>query len=153
MLAAVRGEHAAAYWHFLQGTSSLLSAGPDDGSDAKRWLFTLYLHTARTCLLMGRLPEADEALQKVEQCAVTAPERLLGLVERAELLRQRGRPDEASAALAAIEYPPQEALNAKTRTRSLIIRALVAKDSDELGAFHRDLGDPQAEADGHLPCP
>lgn len=146
MLASVRGEHATAYWHFVQGTTSVLTAGPDDGSDGKAWLFSLYLRTARTCLLMGRLPEAEEALQQAERCAVTAPERLRWLVERAELLRQRGRPDEAAAGLAAIEYPPPEAVDAETRTRCLIVRALVAKDSDDLRGFHRHLAGAREEA-------
>jgi hypothetical protein len=83
ILASFRAEHPAAYWHFTQGITRLLSAGTDDGTTGQWWLFWLYLRSAMTCLSMGRLPEAEEALKHAEAFAVTPTQLMRSAVGRA----------------------------------------------------------------------
>jgi hypothetical protein len=149
LLASFRGEHATAYWHFVQGSNSLLSAGPEDGSDGSVWRLWLYLHTATTCLAMGRLPEAEEALQQVEKLAATGAQRVRWALAQVELLRRHGRADEASTMLTQLQQPPEEAWNAETRTRFLIARALVAQDLADIRGFHRHLFGAYKYANDH----
>lgn len=149
ILASFRGEHPTAYWHFTQGITRLLSAGTDDGGTGQWWLFWLYLRSATTCLSMRRLPEAEEALKHAEQFAVTPTQRMRSAVGRAELLRQRGRPNEASAALAEIAQQPPAALEFGNRARVLLVHALLAKDLNDLRGFHTHLAGARKEAATH----
>lgn len=139
LISKLRGDYPTAYWHFVQGTHSLLSGGSDDDSDIRNWLFWLNLHTSNACLYMGREPEAREALDRANEYAATEEQRLRVTIAQAELLQHWGRAREAADLMDSLDVDSAAAWSPGARCKYFLVRALAAQYLNDLRGFHQFL--------------
>ncbi|HLN61707.1 MAG TPA: hypothetical protein VK464_09160 [Symbiobacteriaceae bacterium] len=147
LLANLRGQHAAAYWHFVRAIACAQSSG-QTATEMRPFLFALYLYLAETCILMGRGPEATEALEKARPLADTEGDLLRWTIQQAYLLRHRHNYQEALALLDGVSFS-EPALLPEDQTRFHLIRGLVAQDRGDLRSFHHHLSIAQRLAVEH----
>lgn len=149
-LALAQHDYATAYWHFVQGTSSLISQ-TEAAPDLSGWHFWLYLHTATTCLYMNRTPEAEDALNKAEPWVMSDRGKARLTIGRADLLRHRRHFDEALSLLQGLREDGANPWDAEVKVLSYMTRSLVARDQGNLRDFHKHLALAQYEAaENHL---
>lgn len=136
LIARLRGEHASAYWHCVQGVNCLLAHGSDDESDVRCWLLNLYINMIDACLDMRRLPEAEDCLLKAKDCVLNGRDLVRWTIAKVRVLQCTDRSLEAGGLLDTL--PP---LNSTAWSPTLVVqyhllRALIAQDRGELRRFH-----------------
>lgn len=134
LIAALRGEHATSYWHFLQAVFGLNTYGSDDDSDIRCWLFWAYRRVAETCITMNRQPEAEEALAKAQACILSDTMLAGWKLTQVHLVSQSGRPEEATALLENIT--PNDSWTPDLHVEYHLLAGLVAQSSGDLRGFH-----------------
>lgn len=148
LLAKLRGELAAAYWHFMQGVGCISSRGADDGRD-QCWLFNLYEQMIAVCLSMNRIPEAQDYVDRAKECITSPVDSVRWNLALAQVLRHTGRVMEAQDVLATL---PPESADGWTPTSialSHLVRALLYQDEGNIRGFHHHLFLAQKEAVSH----
>lgn len=134
LIATLRGEYAAAYWHFLQSVVGLNTYGGDDDSDVRCWLFWAHRRVAEICITMHRQPEAEEALIKAQACITTPHMQTNWELTRIHLLIESDRPAEAELLLAQIS--PDTSWTADMVVEYHFLRGLAAHSCGDLRTFH-----------------
>lgn len=149
LIAQLRGELAAAYWHFMQAVSCLQEWGSDNGSDLKCWLFRMYERMIEVCLRMNRFPEAEDYLEKARQNITEPPEDSRWTLQYANFLRCTRRNGEALAALEGLAPFNSDCWTPALIAQYHLLRAMIAHDDGDVRTFHRHLSLAQRKAVEH----
>lgn len=147
LIAALREDNPTALWHFMHGATSLLASGLDN--DNRGLLFLLYAHAAETCLNMGRVPEAEEFVEKARSHAVLDAHCVRWEISMAEVLLARGLCQEARAVLDRAEGANPNGWIPVNKVRCYLTRARIARHTADFRGFNRLIALAQAEAIEH----
>lgn len=146
LIATVRGEHASAYWHFVQGTVLVKTYGNLESANDRPFLFWLYWNTAQACIRMARMPEAAEALQHAEPLISTEQQRVHWVVGWSEVYRCSSRIDEAISMLERVGDRPSPDWDAESRVRFRLAKALAAQEAGDLRTYHEMVSEALRDA-------
>lgn len=147
LLANLRRQYPTGYWHLVQASSCVSDADLPEGA-INQWRVLILLYIADTCILMGRWPEAVEALEKSRPLITNEREQVRWTVRRSQTLRYLKRYREALAELESLrspdsEWPPTD------RARYHLERGLLAQDMGDLRSFHSHMATAHQEAESH----
>lgn len=147
LLANLRLQYPTGYWHLVQASAYVMHADLPEES-INQWRVFILLHIADTCILMGRGPEAAEALDKARPLIANEREQVRWTIRRSRTLRYLKRSPEALAALESLRSPDSAWLP-DDRARYHLERGLVAQDLGDLRGFHSHLAMAHQEAETH----
>lgn len=148
LIAKLRGEHATAYWRFVQAVQCLKTYGSEEGSNQTRLLFCLLILVADMCLHMHRWPEAEESLAEAKALVHSTIDRIEYAIARAKWLRYARRYAEADMCLHSLPSTATPDWTAETRAQYHLEAALLAAEQGDIRSHHHHLSVAQQEAEG-----
>lgn len=147
LIATLRDDSPTALWHFMHGATSLLASGLNE--DNRGLLFLLYVHAAETCLNMGRVPEAEEFMDKARPHAGLDTHRVRWEIFSAEIFLAKGMYQEAVKRLDEAEAANKAGWIPVNVVRCHLTRARIAQHTADFRGFNRFIALAQAEAIEH----